>query len=108
MSTFEGNQKGQLDPAWRAISKVPEITIYFWITKILTTGMGESASDYFTHALGRELAVTLTGVCLALALALQFSVRRYVVWVYWLTVIMVSVFGTMAADDLHHILNIPF
>lgn len=108
MWTVKGNQAGRLQLARVAISKVPEITVYFWITKILTTGMGESASDYLTHTLGRGLAVSLAGVCLVLSLALQFSVRRYVVWIYWLTVVMVSVFGTMAADDLRHILAIPF
>jgi uncharacterized membrane-anchored protein len=108
MSTDKGNQKGQLRPARVAISKVPEITVCFWIVKILTTGMGESASDYFTHTLGRAVAVSLGGACLVLLLVLQFSVRHYVAWIYWLTVVMVSVFGTMAADDLRHILNIPF
>jgi uncharacterized membrane-anchored protein len=108
MATIDDPQDSRLGTARAAMSKVPEITIYFWITKVLTTGMGESASDYFTHTLGRGVAVCLAGACLALSLLLQFAVRRYTVWIYWLAVVMVSVFGTMAADSLHAVLHIPF
>nr|WP_322780467.1 hypothetical protein [Frankia sp. Cas4] len=90
------------------MSKVPEVTAYFWITKVLTTGMGETTSDYLAHQLSPMIAVGLAGVCLAAALALQFYVRRYVVWIYWTAVVMVSVFGTMAADVLHVGLGIPY
>ena len=61
------------------------MTVYFWIIKVLTTGMGETTSDYFVHRLVPTLAVTLAGICLAASLALQFSARRYVTWIYWLT-----------------------
>jgi uncharacterized membrane-anchored protein len=91
MATIDDPQDSRLGTARAAMSKVPEITIYFWITKVLTTGMGESASDYFTHTLGRGVAVCLAGACLALSLLLQFAVRRYTVWIYWLAVVMVSV-----------------
>ena len=91
-----------------AAVKVPEITVYFWITKILTTGMGEATSDYFSHELGRGLAALLAGSGLVVALVVQLSVRRYLTWLYWLVVVMVSVFGTMAADDVHHYLDLPF
>jgi len=90
------------------LSKVPEITALFWITKILTTGMGETASDYLAHALGSIPAVALGGIGLVVALLLQFSTKRYIPWIYWLTVVMVSVFGTMAADVLHVGLGIPY
>jgi uncharacterized membrane-anchored protein len=90
------------------MSKVPEVTAYFWITKVLTTGMGEATSDYLAHQLGPIIAVGLAGIALVAALALQFSVGRYVAWIYWLAVVMVSVFGTMAADVLHVGLHIPY
>lgn len=92
----------------RAMRKVPEVTVYFWIIKLLTTAMGEVTSDYLAHQLNPIIAVALGGIGLAVALVLQFSVRRYVAWIYWLTVIMVAIFGTMAADVLHVGLGIPY
>lgn len=87
---------------------MPEITAAFWITKILTTGMGETTSDFLVHRFDPPLAVAATGVVLLLALASQFAARRYVVWVYWLAVVMVSVFGTMVADVVHVQFGIPY
>ncbi|WP_338783097.1 hypothetical protein [Streptomyces sp. DG1A-41] len=92
----------------RMASKVPEVTAWFWVIKVLTTGMGETASDYLAHLLGPIPAVTLGGVALAAALALQFSARQYVAWIYWTAIVMVSVFGTMAADVLHVGLGVPY
>jgi len=89
------------------ISKVPEATAYFWITKILTTGMGETTSDYLVKTFNPALVVGITGVVLAASLVWQFSVKKYVPWIYWLTVVMVSIFGTMAADVLHVGLGSP-
>jgi uncharacterized membrane-anchored protein len=96
------------DHAKRTFNKVPEITIYFWIIKVLTTGMGEVTSDYLAHQLNPIIAVALAAIALIASLILQFSVRRYVAWIYWLNVIMVSIFGTMAADVLHVGLGIPY
>jgi uncharacterized membrane-anchored protein len=92
----------------RPLSKVPEIIVLFWVTKILTTGMGEAASDYLVSNLARVVAVMIGFLALLIALAWQFWVHRYVVWVYWLAVSMVAVFGTMAADVLHKGLGIPY
>jgi uncharacterized membrane-anchored protein len=89
------------------LNKVPEITIYFWITKILTTGMGEAASDYLQHQIGRGITISITGVVLAAVLYWQLATQRYVTWIYWLAVVMVSVWGTMAADDLRHATHAP-
>jgi uncharacterized membrane-anchored protein len=89
-------------------SKVPEITVYFWITKVLTTGMGEVFSDYLVKNINPVIAVLLAGIVLVASLILQFSVRRYVAWIYWLVVVMVSIFGTMAADVVHVILGVPY
>ncbi len=92
----------------RGLSKVPEITIYFWIVKVLTTGQGEATSDFLVHRLYPPVAVVLGAIALMAALMLQFRTHRYNVWAYWLAVVMVSVFGTMAADVLHIGLHIPY
>jgi uncharacterized membrane-anchored protein len=89
-------------------SKVPSITIWFWITKILTTAMGEATSDFLVGRLDPVLAVLLGALAFAAALVLQFRTRQYVPWIYWLAVAMVAVFGTMAADVLHVGLGIPY
>ncbi|MFF7352195.1 MULTISPECIES: membrane protein [Streptomyces] len=89
-------------------TKVPEVTVYFWIIKVLTTGMGETASDFLAHLLGPIPAVGLGGLAFAASLVLQFAVRRYVAWIYWTAIVMVSVFGTMAADVLHVGLGVPY
>jgi uncharacterized membrane-anchored protein len=88
--------------------RVPEVTAYFWIIKGLSTAMGESTSDYLVHALNPVLAVGVGFVAFVAALALQFSRRRYVAWTYWFAVLMVGVFGTMAADVLHVGLGVPY
>lgn len=88
--------------------KVPEITVYFWITKILTTGMGEVFSDYLVTHFNPIIAVALAGVFLVVSLIVQFTVRRYKAWIYWFVVVMVSIFGTMAADVMHVVLGIPY
>ena len=93
----------------RAVSKVPEVTVYFWVTKVLTTGMGEVFSDLLaTRLFDPIVAVALAGLALAVSLALQFRAKRYVAWIYWTAVVMVSVFGTMAADVLHVVLGVPY
>lgn len=89
-------------------SKVPEITIYFWIVKILTTAMGESTSDYFVLHIDPVVAVAIGLIGLVVALVLQFKAREYVAWIYWFTVIMIAIFGTMAADVLHVVVGIPY
>jgi uncharacterized membrane-anchored protein len=88
--------------------KVPELTIYFWVIKILTTGMGEATSDYFVHTYNPYVVVVLGAAALAIALICQLYLRRYITWAYWLTVAMVAVFGTMAAGILHIYLGVPY
>ncbi|MGY1496770.1 COG4705 family protein [Streptomyces sp. QTS52] len=94
--------------ARHAASKVPEVTVYFWIIKVLTTGMGETASDWLARLFGPIPAVGLGGMALIVALVVQFAARRYVAWIYWTAIVMVSVFGTMAADVLHVGLGVPY
>lgn len=92
----------------RGLLRVPEITAYFWIIKGLSTAMGEATSDYLVRVLGPIPAVLLGFIAFAVAMVIQFSVRRYVAWSYWLAVVMVGVFGTMAADVLHVGFGIPY
>jgi uncharacterized membrane-anchored protein len=94
--------------ARRTMSKVPEVTAAFWVTKVLTTGMGETASDFLFQHLLPSIALAIGIVGLGTALALQLRARRYVPWIYWFAVAMVSVFGTMAADVAHVGLGVPY
>jgi len=91
----------------RALS-VPEITAYFWVLKGLSTAMGEATSDYLVHTIPPILAVLLGFLGFATALTLQFAMRRYLAWTYWFAVVMVGVFGTMAADVLHVGFGVPY
>ncbi|NYE95414.1 putative membrane-anchored protein [Psychromicrobium silvestre] len=99
---------GPLNQGRSLAIKVPEVTALFWIVKVLTTGMGETASDFFAQTVDPVIAVGATGVVLLLALVLQFRTKRYVPAAYWFAVVMVSVFGTMAADVLHVVIGIPY
>ncbi len=94
--------------ARHGLSKVPQITIFFWIVKVLTTGQGEAAADYLFFRFGPVVTGAVGAIGLAVALVLQFRARRYVAWIYWLAVDMVSVFGTLAADGLHIKLGVPY
>ena len=106
MTVFERTRR-PLDPAGLAV-KVPPVTALFWIIKVLTTGMGETASDYLAKAIAPEVAVGAAGLVLAGALFAQVRARSYATGRYWFAVAMVSVFGTMAADVLHIGLGIPY
>jgi uncharacterized membrane-anchored protein len=84
------------------LNKVPEITVYFWIIKILATTVGETAADYLNSTLGIGLTGTtliMSGFLIA-ALIVQFSLRLYVPFVYWLSVVLISVVGTLFSDNL--------
>ena len=111
LDTEVGARRGTEAPpmrrALRVALKVPEITIFFWIIKLLTTAMGESTSDYLVYNINPYVAVVLGFIGLVIALTLQLAVRRYIAWIYWLAALMVAVFGTMAADVLHVKFNVP-
>ena len=83
-------------------SKVPEVTLAFWVIKIMSTTVGETGADYLAvHAgLGTALTDGVTLAFLAAALTLQMRVPRYVPWIYWLTVVLISVVGTQITDAL--------
>lgn len=89
-------------------TKVPEITIGFWIVKLLTTAFGEAASDYVGgHGLP-VVAGVATFVLLAAGLIAQLASRRYLPWLYWSVVALIAVFGTMVADVIHLVLSVPY
>jgi uncharacterized membrane-anchored protein len=104
------------------LTKVPEATALFWVTKLLTTGFGEAGGDWLssvfrsdnggppgpgrgpgqmTFSADQLVPLGVAAAILAVTLVVQFSVRRYLPWAYWLNVVAVSVFGTVGADVLH-------
>ena len=88
--------------------KVPEITLLFWVVKLLTTAMGEATSDYLVSHINPYVAVLTGAFVFLFSIILQFSVKKYIAWIYWFVVAMVSVFGTMVADSIHVALGIPY
>lgn len=84
------------------LNKVPEVTVYFWIIKVLCTTVGETAADYLNDTLGFGLSKTtyLMSAVLVVALFFQFRLRKYVPGVYWLAVVVISVVGTLITDNL--------
>src|SRR5258708_4230537 len=91
------------------LSKVPEITVWFWVIKVLCTTVGESFADWINMTLGVGLvptSVIFTGV-LIVVLARQLTLDRYVPFVYWLTVVVLSVTGTLYTDILTDSLGVP-
>ncbi len=92
----------------RGTQRVPEITVFFWLIKGLSTAMGESTSDFMVNAMPPIIAVLVGLAGFATAMVFQFRMRRYVPWAYWLAVVMVGVFGTMVADVLHAGFDVPY
>ncbi len=88
--------------AQQMLNKVPEVTIFFWIIKIMATTVGESAADYLSVTLNLGLTGTsyIMGGLLLIALVVQVRSRRYVPWIYWLTVVLISIVGTLITDNL--------
>src|SRR3954463_13526933 len=84
------------------LNKVPEITVYFWIVKVLCRTVGETASDYLSDNVGLGLTNTtfITGAALIAVLVFQFRARKYVPAIYWLAVVLISVVGTQITDNL--------
>jgi uncharacterized membrane-anchored protein len=91
----------KLSDTWM-LNKVPEVTLVFWIVKILSTTVGETCADFLAVRVG--LGIVTTGIAMAgflvVALVLQLRTRRYVPWIYWLTVVLVSIVGTQITDFL--------
>ncbi|SDS04069.1 Uncharacterized membrane-anchored protein [Nocardioides scoriae] len=91
------------------LNKVPEVTVFFWVIKILCTTVGESFADYVNETLGFGLTNTtvLFTVALVAVLVAQFRSRRYVPGIYWLAVVLISVVGTLLTDNLTDAHGVP-
>ncbi len=84
------------------LNKVPEVTLAFWVIKIMSTTVGETGADFLAVNAGFGQGVTraVMATLLAVAVFLQLRTRRYTPWIYWLTVVLVSVVGTQITDLL--------
>ncbi|BAU28696.1 putative membrane-anchored protein [Aneurinibacillus soli] len=91
------------------LSKVPEVTIFFWVIKILCTTVGETFADFLNFSLGFGLTLTtiIMGIAFLIVLFLQFRATKYVPSIYWLTVVLISVFGTLVTDNLTDSMGVP-
>jgi uncharacterized membrane-anchored protein len=89
-------------PLRQMLNKVPEVTIYFWVIKILCTTVGETAADLLNENLGLGLTNTsyIMAALLVVTLVFQFRARRYTPGIYWLAVVLISVVGTLISDNL--------
>jgi uncharacterized membrane-anchored protein len=90
------------------LNKVPAVTLAFWVIKIMSTTVGETGADYLAVHVGLGTAITgaITVSLLLATLLLQLQMRRYVPWIYWLTVVLVSIVGTQITDALTDRLDI--
>ena len=88
--------------ARQMLNKVPEVTAYFWVIKVLCTTVGETFADNLNENLGLGLSGTsyLMGSLLVVVLVFQFRARRYIPGIYWLAVVLISVVGTLVSDNL--------
>src|SRR3954465_7063814 len=109
MSTLASPSPAAPSLARRMFNKVPEVTFYFWVIKIMCTTVGETAADYLNDNLGFGLTNTtyVTGALLLVLLGAQFRTRRYVPGVYWAVVVVVSVFGTLITGNLTDRYGVP-
>ena len=102
-------QRTNETPAMKMFNKVPEITIYFWVIKVLCTTIGETAADYLNETLNFGLTGTsfVMSALLAVALIFQFRNKKYVPSIYWLSVVLISVVGTLITDNLSDNFGVP-
>jgi uncharacterized membrane-anchored protein len=98
-----------ISPGRKLLNKVPEITLYFWIIKILCTTVGETAADLLNENLGLGLTTTsyVMAILLVVTLVFQFRSSRYVPGLYWFAVVLISVVGTLFSDNLVDNLGVP-
>jgi uncharacterized membrane-anchored protein len=93
----------------RMLNKVPQVTVYFWIIKVLATTVGETGADFLAVNLGLGLTRTtwVAGLLLLAVLVVQLRARRYLPVVYWIAVVLLSVVGTLITDNLVDNLGVP-
>lgn len=86
----------------RMLNKVPEVTLFFWVIKIMATTVGETAADLLNSNLHFGLTGTsmVMGALLLIFLIFQIRSSKYIPWLYWITVVLLSVFGTLITDNL--------
>lgn len=91
------------------LNKVPQITAFFWIIKVLCTKVGETAADFLNTKLSFGLTNTsiVMSAILAIVLFFQFKQSKYVSWIYWSVVVLLSVVGTLITDNLTDNFGIP-
>ena len=96
-------------PTLRHLNKVPMVTAIFWLIKMMSTTVGETAADFLSADMSFGLAGTaaVTGALLAAALFAQIRAPRLIPWLYWVSVALVSVFGTLVTDIMTDTLGIP-
>lgn len=84
------------------LNKVPQITLIFWIIKVLATTVGETAADFLSETLKLGLSGTsyVMGAILLIVLFIQFKCKRYIPAIFWLAVVLLSVVGTLISDNL--------
>jgi len=89
-------------PLKKMLNKVPEVTLYFWIIKVLCTTIGETAADYLNSTFNFGLTGTslIMGALLVVVLIFQFRSQKYIPSIYWLAVVLLSVVGTLITDNL--------
>lgn len=90
------------------LNKVPEVTLIFWIIKIMSTTVGETGADFLIYNLdfGLPLTSLLMSVLLTVVLVIQVRFSQYVPWIYWLAVVMISIVGTLISDSLVDIYDV--
>jgi uncharacterized membrane-anchored protein len=90
------------DSAMQMLNKVPEVTLYFWVIKIMATTVGETGADFLNVDLNFGLTGTsiVMGALLGVFLFLQMRARKYVPWLYWVNVVLISIVGTLITDNL--------
>ena len=98
-----------VSPVRHILTKVPEVTLIFWVIKVLATTVGETAADFLNVDLGLGLSITsvIMAVLLVAALIVQFRLHKYTPAVYWLAVVLISVVGTLITDNLTDSLGVP-
>ncbi|MDA8084780.1 MAG: hypothetical protein M0024_14080 [Nitrospiraceae bacterium] len=103
MNAARGKDNAQM------LSKVPEVTIIFWAIKVMGTTIGETAADFLSANLGLGLTGTsfIMGGLLAVSLFIQLRSRKYVPWIYWTTVVLISIVGTLITDNLVDNFGVP-
>ncbi len=109
MNTTTTQQNSSFNKGGLLFNKVPEVTLFFWIIKVLCTTVGETFADFLNVNLNFGLTMTsiVMGVLLIISLFFQFRSKKYVPVIYWVTVVFISVFGTLVTDNLTDKMGVP-